>query len=110
MKPGKTETTGADHPAESDPGAGGIKPVWREDGVLDQIQIISRSLKYWTGRDLLPGHWAGAELAGKIFQAPFVLVSHGTEADPVLNYGNAAALALWEMSWTELTRTPSRLN
>jgi MEKHLA domain len=31
------------------------------------------------------------------------------EADPVLNYGNAAALALWEMSWVELTRTPSRL-
>ena len=31
------------------------------------------------------------------------------EADPVLNYGNRAALALWEMSWEELTRTPSRL-
>jgi len=27
----------------------------------------------------------------------------------VLNYGNAAALALWEMSWDEFTRTPSRL-
>ena len=26
-----------------------------------------------------------------------------------MNYGNAAALALWEMSWPELTRTPSRL-
>ncbi len=43
------------------------------------------------------------------FEVPFVLVSHGTEADPILNYGNAAALALWEMSWEELTRTPSRL-
>ena len=50
-----------------------------------------------------------AELAEKLFSAPFVLVSHGTEADPVLNYGNAAALALWEMSWDEFTRTPSRL-
>ena len=38
-----------------------------------------------------------------------MLVSHGTEADPVLNYGNDAAQALWEMSWAELTRTPSRL-
>jgi len=27
----------------------------------------------------------------------------------VLNYGNQAALTLWEMSWAELTRTPSRL-
>lgn len=50
-----------------------------------------------------------AEFAEKIFHAPFVLVAHGPEADPVLNYGNAAALALWEMSWGELTRTPSRL-
>jgi len=50
-----------------------------------------------------------AQLAERIFHAPFVLVSHGTEADPVLNYGNQAALALWEISWAELTRTPSRL-
>lgn len=27
----------------------------------------------------------------------------------MLNYGNRAALALWEMPWDELTRTPSRL-
>jgi hypothetical protein len=31
------------------------------------------------------------------------------ETDPILNYGNAAALALWEMSWEELIRNPSRL-
>ena len=46
---------------------------------------------------------------GEVFEAPFVLVSHGTEADPILNYGNRAALALWEISWAGLTRTPSRL-
>jgi hypothetical protein len=38
-----------------------------------------------------------------------VLVSHGTEPDPILNYGNRAALSLWEMTWEELTHTPSRL-
>jgi hypothetical protein len=38
-----------------------------------------------------------------------VVVSHGIEPDPVLNYGNRAALRLWEMSWEEFTRTPSRL-
>ena len=27
----------------------------------------------------------------------------------MLNYGNAAALALWEMDWDTFTRTPSRL-
>ena len=83
--------------------------IWKTASVVAQTRVIARSLKHWTGRELLPGNFSPAELAEKIFHAPFVLVSHGTEADPVLNYGNAAALALWEMSWAELTRTPSRL-
>ena len=82
---------------------------WQTDFVIAHTQVLARSLKHWTGRDLLAGSYSATELAQKIFHAPFVLVSHGTEADPVLNYGNAAALALWEMPWAELTRTPSRL-
>ena len=86
-----------------------VKAIWQNESVITQTQIIARSLKHWTGRDLPPGTISPAEFAEKVFHAPFVLVSHGTEADPILNYGNAAALALWEMSWDELTRTPSRL-
>ena len=71
--------------------------------------MLSRSYRRFTGRDLLPGLFNPLGLSRNLFAAPFVLVSHGTEADPVLNYGNAAALGLWEMSWAELTRTPSRL-
>ena len=76
---------------------------------IAQTQLIARSLKHWTGRDLLPGDPAAPEFAAQVYAAPFVLVSHGTEADPVLNYGNQTALTLWEMTWHELTRTPSRL-
>ena len=83
--------------------------IWQTVPVIAHSQTLARSLKNWTGRDLLPGVFPPAELAEKIFRAPFVVVSHGTEADPVLNFGNSAALALWEMSWVELTRTPSRL-
>jgi hypothetical protein len=83
--------------------------TWKNSAVIAQTQLIARSLKAFKQRDLLPGIFSPADFAEKIFHAPFVLVSHGTEADPVLNYGNAAALALWEMSWEELTRTPSRL-
>ena len=82
-----------------------MEVIWKNETVIVQTQLMARSLKHWTGRDLL----AGVPFAEKVFHAPFALVSHGTEADPVLNYGNAAALALWEMSWEELTRTPSRL-
>jgi hypothetical protein len=83
--------------------------VWETSPVIEQTQLIARSLRRWTGRDLLPGLFNPLGLSKHVFHAPFVLVSHGTEEDPILNYGNAAALALWEMSWEELTRTPSRL-
>jgi hypothetical protein len=85
-----------------------MNPVWQTDFVIAHTQILARSFRKWTGRDLLPGFFNLAGLARNVFEAPFVVVSHGTEADPILNYGNAAALALWEMSWEELTRTPSR--
>lgn len=83
--------------------------TWKTDFTVAHTACLARSLKHWTGRELLPGNFSAVEFAEKIFHAPFVLVSHGTEADPVLNYGNATALALWEMSWEKLTRTPSRL-
>ena len=77
--------------------------------VVSHTQCLVRSYKKWTGQDLFPGDFSPEELSAKLFDAPFVVVSHGTQADPILNYGNRAALALWEMSWDEFTRTPSRL-
>jgi hypothetical protein len=94
----------------------GVDYFWQSSSSIAQVQRIDRSLKHWTGRDLIAGPDTGpdgsvspAMLAEQAFHAPFVLVSHGIEADPVLNYGNQAALTLWEMSWEELTLTPSRL-
>ena len=86
-----------------------MKEIWQSGEVIAHTQLLARSFSKWTGHDLLPGLFNPAGLARNIFHAPFALVSHGTEADPVLNYGNQTALALWEMSWEELTRTPSRL-
>ena len=86
-----------------------MEVIWQRPAVIAQTQTIARSLDHWTRRALLPGLFNPPGLAKNVFAAPFVLVAHGTEADPILNYGNAAALALWEMPWAELTRTPSRL-
>ncbi len=86
-----------------------METIWKNPAVIAQTQMITTSFDRWIGRALLPGLFNPLGLTKNIFNAPFVLVSHGTETDPVLNYGNAAALALWEMSWAELTRTPSRL-
>jgi hypothetical protein len=84
-------------------------PTWQTDSVIAHSARLARSYRHFTGRELLPGASDPRELAKNLFHAPFVVVSHGTQADPILNYGNEAALKLWEMSWEELTRTPSRL-
>lgn len=80
-----------------------------DEFLVSHALCLSRSYKKWTGRDLVPGNFSPSELAERLFAAPFVVVSHGTQADPILNYGNQTALALWDMSWDEFTRTPSRL-
>jgi hypothetical protein len=38
------------------------------------------------------------------------VASHGTEADPIFNYGNRMALTLWETTWEAFTAMPSRLS
>ena len=66
------------------------------------------SYRLLTGRDLISAE-PPESLPKRLFEAPFVVISHNREADPVLNYGNRAALKLWDMTWEEFTQTPSRL-
>lgn len=74
-----------------------------------QTERLLRSFHHWTGRDLFPPADSLSRRAEALFHAPFVVVSHGTEPDPILNYGNGTALALWQMPWETFIRTPSRL-
>lgn len=69
------------------------------------VEALLSSYRHWTGQALLESKDAKA-----LFFASFALVSHGTEADPVFNYGNLTALNLFEMSWEEFTALPSRLS
>lgn len=77
--------------------------------VVSHVQRLLDSFARRLGRELIDRGGTPAEQAARLWQAAIVVVSHGPEADPVLTYGNAAALALWEMTWEELTQTPSRL-
>ncbi|HVY72019.1 MAG TPA: MEKHLA domain-containing protein [Verrucomicrobiae bacterium] len=83
---------------------------WESTTVIEHSVRLAENYRRWTGRELLPGGdlQNPREFAARLSAAPFVIVSHGNEADPVLNYGNRVALDLWEMSWEQLTATPSR--
>jgi hypothetical protein len=45
-----------------------------------------------------------------LYDAPFCVVSHNTDDDPIFNYANKAAQAAFEMHWDDFTRLPSRLS
>ena len=49
-------------------------------------------------------------LVEQINNAPFVLLSHDTQADPVFNFANKKGLTLFEYNWEEFTSTPSRFS
>ncbi|NET39526.1 MAG: MEKHLA domain-containing protein, partial [Cyanothece sp. SIO1E1] len=72
-------------------------------------QLLLNSYQRWLGQALVPPHNSAMEQAQALFQAPFVVVSHGAEHDPILNYGNQRALDLWQLDWGQLIQTPSRL-
>lgn len=84
------------------------EPAAANDFQAAHIQLCLESYLRLTGRSLIPGAGAPSECAAALYQAPFVLLSHNTAADPVLTYGNLAAQRLFEMSWEELTSLPSR--
>lgn len=86
-----------------------METIWQSEAIIAHTVCLARSFKHFTGRELVPEWKDARRLARQVYEAPFVVVSHGMESDPVLNYGNATAQALWEMTWAELVRTPSRL-
>ena len=84
-------------------------PSWQTPELIAHVGRLLDSYRRLLGCELLPRTGNPIEDARRLFEAPRVVVSHGTEADPVLNYGNRAALQLWETDFAALTRMPSRL-
>lgn len=77
--------------------------------IAKHVRLLLRSFRRLTGRVLLDD--SGVEdgpLLAMLDEAPFALVSHGIEDDPVFNYGNNTALKAFAMSWEEFIALPSR--
>ena len=83
--------------------------VWSQPSVVAWSQQLLNSYRHWVGRDLMSRVGGAEEQAHALFMAPFVVVSHGSQEDPILNYGSHLALTLWETRCEELLQTPSRL-
>jgi hypothetical protein len=69
-------------------------------------RILADSYRHWTGKPLIEG----VSSPRALFEAPFALLSHGTQADPLFNYANRQALILFRMGWQDIIGLPSRLS
>ncbi len=86
---------------------------WLTPALQDHAQALWNSFYHWTHRPLIPGQTANLtsiDLAQALFDCPHPILSHGGQADPIFNYGNQAALNLWELTWEQLLQMPSRLS
>jgi hypothetical protein len=82
---------------------------WDEPRIVEWSQLLRDSYRHWIGHDLIKRTADAKQRARTLFEASVVVVSHGVEPDPILNYGNQTALNLWELSWEQFIKTPSRL-
>ena len=82
--------------------------IWEDLAIIAWTELLLDNYERLIGRSLLPRIGTGKEQSKMLFYAPFVLVSHGTQTNPIFNYGNRCALDLWGLTWQELLATPSR--
>jgi hypothetical protein len=85
-----------------------MQPCIENVYLAEHCDLLIASYRHWTGRELIDAEGAGEDRAKALFEAPFALVSHGTEEEPIFNYGNRTALELFEVDWDGLVRMPSR--
>lgn len=109
MVPTPDRREGGPFPVALPEDAAVMTQMWTHPVVIEWTQWLLDSYWHWTSRELIERIGEPDVQACQLFQAPFVVVSHGAEADPLLNYGNQRAVDLWELTWDQLVQTPSRL-
>jgi hypothetical protein len=83
--------------------------AWLTDKVVQRCGWLVASYKRWTGRDLVENlPQDPAARARALYNAPKVIVSHGTEPDPIFWFANLTAQHLWEVDWQSFIQMPSR--
>lgn len=84
------------------------KPSSENSFLYAHAQLLASSYAHLTGKPLFNVEYAPADVPRALFEAPFGLVSHNTDPVPIFNYGNQAALAAFELSWSKFIQLASR--
>lgn len=77
----------------------------------DFFRLLAGSYQRLLGQPLVPDGMSASEGAAWLYAAaPFGILAHNAQADPVFVYGNQRAQAIFGYDWDELTTLPSRLS
>ena len=82
--------------------------LWADPGFFE---LLAGSYARLLGAPLVPLENAdGNAMLWLYEQAPFCVLAHNTDPDPIFIYGNRAAQKCFEFTWEELTSLRSRLS
>ncbi len=85
-------------------------PNINTDYYINHGKLLCSSFKHFIKRDLLENCQQSSAEIVQLFDAPFVLLSHGTEKDPIFNFANRMALELFALDWHQCLQMPSHLS
>lgn len=88
------------------PGAIPVPAAFRESRRARMIADVAQSFERLLGRPLVE---AGDDVVRAMWDAPFAILAHGSEDDPVVFFGNRATLDAFEVDVERLLVIPSRL-
>ncbi len=71
-------------------------------------ELLLSSFRKLLGSELIAAANTTDISIAELWDAPFVVVSHGIEDDPIFNFGNRVALELFELDFNNFIRLPSR--
>lgn len=87
-----------------------IIPHWLLPEIIQHSRRILTSYEAVTGIRLFDPAYSDEYCSYLLYHAPYVVVSHGIQEDPVFNYANLTAQQLWHIDWSTFIQLPSRFS
>ncbi len=72
------------------------------------VSLLVSSFFQLTGKHLIDPRLSEMDQVTAVLEAEFAIVSHNAAVDPIFNFGNKVALNLFELTWAEFIKLPSR--
>lgn len=83
---------------------------FNDPNIIIHSHLLNESFNKWTNQFLLDPQKDPVVFSENLYKAPFVVLSHSNQEDPVFTYANEAAQKLWGYNWDEFINLPSRLS